>query len=134
MNGATAATMAAWSSALISSAVTNALVSSASAPFRCRYSRQAQLTRAPIGLVGTGWHEVRESPAQRVTALTYDDMLSTKVVFGTAEQLIARLGELKQELGLNGIATELNPGGLLPFAQEMRSLEILTKHVMPKFK
>jgi len=34
---------------------------------------------------------------------------------------------------LNGVAAELNPGGLLSPAQEIRSLEILTKQVMPAF-
>ena len=97
------------------------------------FQRQAQLTRAPIGLVGTGSDEVRESQAQRLTSLTYEEMLATKVAFGTAPMLIERLTELKEELGLNGIAAELNPGGLLPFSQELRSLEILTKQVMPKF-
>ncbi len=33
-----------------------------------------------------------------------------------------------------GVAAELNPGGLLPFAQEMRSLQILTQQVMPALK
>jgi alkanesulfonate monooxygenase SsuD/methylene tetrahydromethanopterin reductase-like flavin-dependent oxidoreductase (luciferase family) len=98
------------------------------------FQRQAELTRAPTGLVGTGSDEVREAQAKRLSGLTYDEILSTKVTFGTAPALIERLGELKQQLGLSGIAAELNPGGLLPFAQEMRSLEILTQQVMPAFK
>jgi len=34
----------------------------------------------------------------------------------------------------DGVAAELNPGGLLSTARELRSLEILTKQVMPAFK
>ena len=56
------------------------------------------------------------------------------MAFGTGPGLIDRLGQLRDELGVNGVAAELNPGGLLPMAQEMRSLEILTKQVMPAFK
>jgi hypothetical protein len=48
--------------------------------------------------------------------------------------LIDRLSQLKQELGVNGIAAELNPGGLLSTDQEMRSLKILLHEVAPKFK
>jgi hypothetical protein len=48
--------------------------------------------------------------------------------------LIDRLRQLRDELGVTGIAAELNPGGLLPIAQEMRSLQILTQQVMPAFK
>jgi hypothetical protein len=60
--------------------------------------------------------------------------LSRKVAFGTGPALIDRLRQLRNELGVTGIAAELNPGGLLPIAQEMRSLQILTQQVMPAFK
>jgi alkanesulfonate monooxygenase SsuD/methylene tetrahydromethanopterin reductase-like flavin-dependent oxidoreductase (luciferase family) len=98
------------------------------------FQRQADLTRAPLGRAGTGAVQVRESQAARLSSLTYDDILKTKVAFGTADGLIDRLRGLREELGLTGIAAELNPGGLLPLAQEKRSLEILTKQVMPTFK
>jgi alkanesulfonate monooxygenase SsuD/methylene tetrahydromethanopterin reductase-like flavin-dependent oxidoreductase (luciferase family) len=96
--------------------------------------RQAGLTLEPLGRAGTGSVALRQSQAGRLSALTYDDILTRKVAFGTAQSLIDRLGHLKEELGLTGVAAELNPGGLLPFAQEMRSLQILTQHVMPALK
>ena len=96
--------------------------------------RQAELTRAPIGRADTGSAERREAQARRLTALSYEDILTTKVAFGTGPGLIDRLTRLQQELSLNGIAAELNPGGLLPMEQEMRTLEILTREVMPAFK
>ena len=96
--------------------------------------RQANLTVEPLGRAGIGPVGLRESQAQRLSALTYEDILTRKVAFGTAPMLIDRLGHLRDELGITGIAAELNPGGLLPFAQEMRSLEILTQQVMPAFK
>jgi alkanesulfonate monooxygenase SsuD/methylene tetrahydromethanopterin reductase-like flavin-dependent oxidoreductase (luciferase family) len=98
------------------------------------FQRQAQLTRGGMGFVGTGFDDVREAQAVKLSSLTYDEILSTKVAFGTAPALIDRLGELKELLGLTGIAAEMNPGGLLPFDRELRSLEILTKQVMPKLK
>ena len=98
------------------------------------FRRQAELTRGPMGRAGTGPVERREAQAQRLASLTYDDILATKVAFGTASRLIDRLTGLKEELQLSGIAAELNPGGLLPFEREKRSLEILTQQVMPAFK
>jgi alkanesulfonate monooxygenase SsuD/methylene tetrahydromethanopterin reductase-like flavin-dependent oxidoreductase (luciferase family) len=98
------------------------------------FQRQADLTRAPLGRAGTGPAERRISQAQRLNALTYDDMLETKVAFGTPGQLIDRLTELRDRLHLSGIAAELNPGGLLPFEQELRSLQLMTQQVMPAFK
>ena len=97
------------------------------------FRRQAELTVAPVGRAGIR-SDIRRSQAQRLSALSYEDILSTKVAFGTGPQLVDRLGELKEQLGLSGIAAELNPGGLLPFEQERRSLEIMTKQVMPAFK
>ena len=98
------------------------------------FKRQAELTRAPIGRAGTGPSERLQSQAQRLAALSYEEILTTKVAFGSPGGLTERLLELKQDLGVNGIAAELNPGGLLPRAQEMRSLQILTQQVMPAFK
>jgi alkanesulfonate monooxygenase SsuD/methylene tetrahydromethanopterin reductase-like flavin-dependent oxidoreductase (luciferase family) len=96
--------------------------------------RQANLTLEPLGRAGTGPVTLREGQARRLSTLSYEDILSRKVAFGTGPALIDRLGRIHEELGVTGIAAELNPGGLLPFAQEMRSLEILTQQVMPAFK
>jgi len=98
------------------------------------FQRQADLTLSPLGLSGTGPVESRQSQAAKLAGLTYDDMLTKKVAFGTGPALVDRLGQIKEELGITGIAAELNPGGLLPAAREMRSLEILTKQVLPAFK
>jgi hypothetical protein len=98
------------------------------------FQRQADLTRAPLGRAGTGPVERRVAQAQRLSGLSYQEILDTKVAFGTAPQLIDRLGALKAELGLTGIAAELNPGGLLPLEQEKRTLQILTQEVLPAFK
>jgi alkanesulfonate monooxygenase SsuD/methylene tetrahydromethanopterin reductase-like flavin-dependent oxidoreductase (luciferase family) len=95
--------------------------------------RQAGLTLEPLGRAGTGPVALRTGQARRLATLSYDEILSRKVAFGTAPALIDRLGRLKEDLGISGIAAELNPGGLLPFDREMRSLEILTQQVMPAF-
>ena len=98
------------------------------------FQRQADLTREPIGRAGTGPVERRVTQAERLASLSYDEILTTKVAFGTGQGLVDRLGHLKEELGVTGIAAELNPGGLLSPEQEMRSLRILTHEVMPSFK
>src|SRR5206468_1646255 len=90
------------------------------------FQRQADLTRAPIGRAGTGPVERRVTQAKTLSTLSYPEVLSTKVAFGTGPALVDRLSRLREELSLNGIAAELNPGGLLPMAQEKRSLQILT--------
>jgi len=98
------------------------------------FERQANLTRQPMGRAGTGSVERRQSQAQRLARLTYDQILTTKVAFGTSPALVDRLTQLREELGLTGIAAELNPGGLLPIEQEKRTLQIMTHEVMAAFK
>jgi hypothetical protein len=48
--------------------------------------------------------------------------------------VIDRLTRLRDELGLDGIVAELNPGGLIPPELETRSLRILTDEVLPALR
>ena len=69
-----------------------------------------------------------------MTSLSYEEILHTKVAFGTAAGLIDRLSQLREELGLDGVVAELDSGGQIPPEQVKRSLQILTHEVMPAFK
>jgi alkanesulfonate monooxygenase SsuD/methylene tetrahydromethanopterin reductase-like flavin-dependent oxidoreductase (luciferase family) len=69
--------------------------------------------------------------AERMAALTYEDVLARKVAFGTAAGVIDRLTQLQEQLGLDGIVAEPNPGGRLPAELETRSLRLLAEQVIP---
>lgn len=98
------------------------------------FARQANMTRAGVGRAGSGPAERRLSQAERLATLTYDDVLSAKVAFGTTAGLIDRLTQLREDLGLQGIVAELNAGGMIPYEGVKRSLRLLTREVMPAFK
>jgi alkanesulfonate monooxygenase SsuD/methylene tetrahydromethanopterin reductase-like flavin-dependent oxidoreductase (luciferase family) len=98
------------------------------------FARQTELARAAVGRAGTGPVERRRAQAERMASLSYQDILAKKVVFGTAAVVINRLTQLREELGLDGIVAELNPGGLIPPELEARSLQILANDVIPAFK
>jgi alkanesulfonate monooxygenase SsuD/methylene tetrahydromethanopterin reductase-like flavin-dependent oxidoreductase (luciferase family) len=98
------------------------------------FQRQADLTRVPLGRPGTGPVERRVNQARRLSSLSYPEILETKVAFGSGPGLVDRFKRLREELSLNGVAAELNPGGRLPMALEKRTLQILTQQVMPAFK
>jgi alkanesulfonate monooxygenase SsuD/methylene tetrahydromethanopterin reductase-like flavin-dependent oxidoreductase (luciferase family) len=98
------------------------------------FSRQADLTRSAVGRAGTGPAERRQERAERLSTLSYEAILHTKVAFGTAAGLIDRLSQLRDELGLEGIVAELDAGGQIPAEHVKRSLHILTHEVMPAFK
>lgn len=75
----------------------------------------------------------RAERGQRLQEITYDEALRDKVVVGTPDMVIDRLCELREELGLDGILTEMNCGSLVPHEQVMTSLRLLCEKVMPRF-
>jgi alkanesulfonate monooxygenase SsuD/methylene tetrahydromethanopterin reductase-like flavin-dependent oxidoreductase (luciferase family) len=98
------------------------------------FQRQAELTRAGMGFGDSGDPRRRDAQTERLASLTYEQILRTKVAFGTAAALRERLAEIRDELGLDGIVAELNPGGMLSREQVLRSLRIVTADVLPSIR
>jgi alkanesulfonate monooxygenase SsuD/methylene tetrahydromethanopterin reductase-like flavin-dependent oxidoreductase (luciferase family) len=98
------------------------------------FARQAEIMRAGIGRDGAGPADRRRARAERLAGTSYDEILRTRVAFGTAAGLIDRFTRLREELGLHGLVAELNPGGLLAMEPVRRSLRILAQEVLPAFK
>jgi alkanesulfonate monooxygenase SsuD/methylene tetrahydromethanopterin reductase-like flavin-dependent oxidoreductase (luciferase family) len=98
------------------------------------FARQSELARAAVGRAGAGPAERRQVQAERMASLSYEDILARKVAFGTAAGVIDRLRQLREELGLDGIVAELNPGGLIPPELETLSLRILAHEVVPALR
>jgi alkanesulfonate monooxygenase SsuD/methylene tetrahydromethanopterin reductase-like flavin-dependent oxidoreductase (luciferase family) len=98
------------------------------------FRRQADLMKTSVGRAGAGPADRRAAKAERLGQLPYEEVLRTRVAFGTAAQLIARLTGLRDELGLDGIVVEPNPAGLIPTEYAARSLRIVARDVMPAFK
>jgi alkanesulfonate monooxygenase SsuD/methylene tetrahydromethanopterin reductase-like flavin-dependent oxidoreductase (luciferase family) len=83
---------------------------------------------------GTRAIEARAQRLQRLENLTYDEALQGQVLIGTPDSVIGRLRDLQDELGLDGILAELNPGGLIPHAKVMSAMRLLCSEVMPRFQ
>jgi len=98
------------------------------------FARQSELARSAVGRAGAGPAERRRFQAERMANLSYEDALARKVAFGTPARVIERLKQLRDELGLDGVVVELNPGGRIPVDLETRSLQLLTHEVMPAFR
>ena len=98
------------------------------------FNRMGSLLRDASTGRSNGDASSRQTRADRLATMSYEEMLETKVAFGTGESLIGRFAELKEELGLNGLVAELNAGGLIPEEAVTRSLHIMTQQVMPAFK
>jgi hypothetical protein len=98
------------------------------------FNRMGSLLRDSATGKAGGDTNLRQGRADRLATMSYEEMLQTKVAFGTGEGLIDRFGELKEELGLDGLVAELNAGGLIPEEAVTRSLRIITEQVMPAFR
>ena len=56
------------------------------------------------------------------------------MIVGTPDQVTEKLQRLRQEIGLDGILAELNPGSLIPHELVMNALRLLCKEVAPRFE
>ena len=98
------------------------------------FERQRELLDYSLGRPGTQDSKVRQARYDRLANITYEDLLETRVVFGSPERVKDRLVQFQEMLGITGITAELNPGGFLPKEAVQRSLKLLTQEVMPAFK
>ena len=83
---------------------------------------------------GSAPTEARRARSERLAKMSYEEILETKVIFGTPEMVTDKLANFQEMLGLSGFTAELNPGGLLPPEAVKRSLKLLTQEVMPAFR
>ena len=69
---------------------------------------------------------------ERLREVRYDEALREKLIVGSPEQVVDRLGGLAEELGLDGILGEFNPGGLVGHQQVLASMRRFCEQVMPR--
>ena len=96
--------------------------------------RHVELMRAGLGRADTGPAERRAARASQIAELSYEEILATRAVVGTAARVAERLVRLRDDLGLSGIIAELNPGGLLPFPLMQRTLAALGGEIAPALR
>lgn len=75
--------------------------------------------------------EQRAERGQRLQTITYEEAWRDKIIVGTAEMVVDRLEELREEFGLNGILAELHCGSLIPHERGMNALRLLCQKVKP---
>jgi alkanesulfonate monooxygenase SsuD/methylene tetrahydromethanopterin reductase-like flavin-dependent oxidoreductase (luciferase family) len=78
--------------------------------------------------------EARATRAERLTTLTYDDVVRERVVFGTPEDVGKRLQTLRDTLGLSGFIMESNVGGRIPPESVIQSIRLFGQEVAPRLR
>ncbi len=72
---------------------------------------------------------IREMASQ-----TYDNALSTMLMYGTPEAVTERIQEYEEETGISGLIMEFNHGGQIPFDRVKNSMRLFAEKVIPNFK
>jgi alkanesulfonate monooxygenase SsuD/methylene tetrahydromethanopterin reductase-like flavin-dependent oxidoreductase (luciferase family) len=97
------------------------------------YRQQAALLADSAKRAGVDGADRRAQTARRLETMTYEEALKGTVLIGSPDSVAARLEELRQELGLDGVLMELNCGGRIPHGNVMTALRLLCQEVMPRF-
>jgi alkanesulfonate monooxygenase SsuD/methylene tetrahydromethanopterin reductase-like flavin-dependent oxidoreductase (luciferase family) len=72
--------------------------------------------------------------AAQLATLTYEEVLQERVVFGTPDQVAARLRALQQTLSLSGVIVEPNVGGDISLDLVAHSLDLFVQEVVPQLR
>jgi alkanesulfonate monooxygenase SsuD/methylene tetrahydromethanopterin reductase-like flavin-dependent oxidoreductase (luciferase family) len=71
--------------------------------------------------------------AERSRRLTYDRMSQTMAIFESPGRCVERLTQLHEDFKMDRTICWFNPGGQVPHASVMRSMELFASKVMPHF-
>jgi alkanesulfonate monooxygenase SsuD/methylene tetrahydromethanopterin reductase-like flavin-dependent oxidoreductase (luciferase family) len=66
--------------------------------------------------------------------LPYEEILANRVIYGSPDEVVDRLKEVQEDLGITGLVMECNYGGRIPYDSVSNSLRLLSEKVMPHFK
>ncbi len=98
------------------------------------YRRMAVTFGKSAGGAGTTNSEERARRAQRLSSITYDELLRDRVAYGTPKMVAGRLREIIERLGLSGVVIEPNVGGGIPADRMFNSVRLFAQEVAPMLR
>ncbi len=76
--------------------------------------------------------EERAARAERLSGLDYDAVLQNRVAYGTPDEVVRRLRDVRDQLGASGFILEPNVGGRIPRENVARSVRLFCEQVAPQ--
>ena len=98
------------------------------------YRRLDENLAVSVGALGTTAAEERAERAERLSHVTYDDLLRDRVAYGTPDMVVDRLRRLREELGLSGVIMESNVGGRIPLERMLNSIRLYAQEVASRLR
>jgi alkanesulfonate monooxygenase SsuD/methylene tetrahydromethanopterin reductase-like flavin-dependent oxidoreductase (luciferase family) len=83
---------------------------------------------------GAGSVEERAEFARRIASSDYDELLRTRLAYGTPDAVARRLSDLRDQLGLSGFLLEANVGGGIPRDRVFNSVRLFAEQVAPALR
>ncbi|MBI3454902.1 MAG: LLM class flavin-dependent oxidoreductase [Candidatus Rokubacteria bacterium] len=74
----------------------------------------------------------RRADAERLAAISYGEILTEQVVYGTPEAVAERLRGLRQDLGFSSLSAWMNVGAQIPHERVLRSMRLFADRVAPR--
>jgi len=78
--------------------------------------------------------EDRAERGARLSNISYEEVLSDRVAYGTPEAVKERIGGIIEELQLSGVIAEMNVGGNVPQERVLNSLRLFGDRVAPELR
>ena len=98
------------------------------------YRRLAQNFSLSAASAGTVASEERVARGERLSVVTYEELIRDRLAYGSPEAVIKTLKEITEEMGLSGIVGEPNVGGMIPRERVAASIELFCKEVVPALR
>jgi alkanesulfonate monooxygenase SsuD/methylene tetrahydromethanopterin reductase-like flavin-dependent oxidoreductase (luciferase family) len=98
------------------------------------FRKRGTLSSRVLASVGRGMNSELSERPEGGTPITWDELLEERVIVGSVQTVTARLRELQDVLGIDGILAEINSGGQIPAEGVKRSLQLLCEEVKPTFR
>lgn len=98
------------------------------------YHRMAENFSRSAGAAGTTGSEERIERGERLSRITYEELLQDRLAYGGPDTVVQKLKYLGDELGLSGVIMEPNVGGQLSQEQVLNSIRLYGQKVGPKLR
>ena len=98
------------------------------------YRRLSQTFASSATVAGATPSEERVERAQRLSQITYEDLLRDRLAYGSPESVVRQLKEIQEELQLSGFIAEMNVGGLIPRDRVLNSVRLFAQEVAPALR
>jgi alkanesulfonate monooxygenase SsuD/methylene tetrahydromethanopterin reductase-like flavin-dependent oxidoreductase (luciferase family) len=98
------------------------------------YRRMAGTFGRSAGTAGTTAVEERQERSERLAHVTYEELLTGRVAYGTSAMVAEKLAHLRKTLGVAGVIMEPNVGGYNPPERVLNSLRLFAQEVVPQLR